>query len=459
MKKYLFLLCAISSLAAHEMVVNSDLVDYDGKTLHLKANVSIQTEIGHFTADSVDWEEQSDFLSLEGQVHCLLKDGTALSCERAKCDLTSGQIKLEGGDKEVVLNDLLHGRFCLQAKAMDLQLGTDKNSLKKHVLHLALEGCVKFQYQNEMTVVADKAVYQRDADASQNEPLYGILKLTGLCQYSNPLGDTISADEVALDFVKKQTSIAAPIGVFCVHHLGNAEKLHFSAGRLFWDRADKKIELREKVKAELPEIGQFSVEEEISLVYRMVNGKRELKRLECQGETRLAVEDAKKKYSCTFVCPGKVTVDREKQKISMCRSDQGSQVFFQDGLAKISADLVNLHFSHDEKTVLQQVLLEGRVQLVNRLTQFLDGENPMQYALADSIEYLPVSKELNLLSSGKQRVLFQDNVNHIQISAPALRIKRTTPAQKGYIQGVGDVRFSFAKAEAEMLKNAFFEGA
>lgn len=180
-------------------------------------------------------------------------------------------------------------------------------------------------------------------------------------------------------------------------------------------------------------------------------------------ETHLTVEDSKKKYGCNFTCYGSMCLDRETQLITMSSpvnaagfTERGSQVFFQDGLAKMAADTVTLSFV--EEKVLDKVVLEGRVQLINRLAQFSDEETPLQYALADAIEYLPRTKELNLISNGKQRVLFQDSINHIQISAPALKIKRSTPVQRGYIQGVGDVRFSFAKNEVDLLKETFWQG-
>lgn len=396
MNRYLLAFFVFPLFAHDSLVFNADLVDYDGQTLHLKENVTVQTAIGPFSAQAVDWEEQSGRLSLAGSVHWLMKDGAALSCDQAECDVVTKQI------------------------------------------HLA--GHVKLQYQNEMTVCADRAHYQRDG---------GRLLLQGNCLYSTPQGDIIAATEASLDFVNKQTAILAPKGEISLYQ----EKVHFSAGRLFWDRSGKTILLQEMVQAEVAEVGKFSVDEELALTYRMEEGKRELKTVDCLGKTRLVVEDLKRQIACAFACFGKVCLDREGQNITMV-SNPNSQISFQDGLAKIAANQAHLYFTDN---ALDKVLLTGRVQMINRLTQFFDGNNPLQYALADTIEYFPRQKELNLFAAADRRVLFQDSVNHIQISAPGLKIKRTTPAQKGYIQGVGDVRFSFVKTEAEMLQNAFMK--
>jgi hypothetical protein len=283
-----------------------------------------------------------------------------------------------------------------------------------------------------------------------------------LCEFSNPVGDRLTATEVILNFVKKQMTIYSPKGVLSLEDA--EEKLEVSAEQLFWDRGGRKVVLQENIKAHLPGMGLFSVSDEVFLGYQVKKGKKELKKLECRGETHLTVDDSKKNYGCTFVCYGQVSVDRDEQIILMSSpingagfTDKGAQVFFQDGLAKMSADRVHLYFvDSDEKPILEKVILEGNVQLMNRLAQLLDGETPIQYALADKIEYLSRSKELNLISSSSQRVLFQDSVNRIQISAPALKIKRSSAAQRGYIQGVGDVRFSFAKNEMDLIKDTFF---
>ena len=433
-------------IAAQPIIIDSHRVEFRGQTLRLSENVSIKNEMGHFMADLIDWEESAERLHMKGHVRCKMSDGASLDCESAECDLAKLHLKLEGG---VLLNDARHS---LQTNKMYVEL-----SEAKHIHSLILEQEVKFQFQNELALAADRATYQRSGEDS-DEPLFGVLKLNGNCEFSNPFGDHLSAGEISLDTVNHKTIFKDPKGAFCA-----GGKLEVSAERLLWDRNENKMVLQQNVKATLQEMGRFDVKEDLTLSYQVADGKRELKKLECRGETHLTVEDSKKKYGCNFTCYGSMCLDRETQLITMSSpvnaagfTERGSQVFFQDGLAKMAADTVTLSFV--EEKVLDKVVLEGRVQLINRLAQFSDEETPLQYALADAIEYLPRTKELNLISNGKQRVLFQDSINHIQISAPALKIKRSTPVQRGYIQGVGDVRFSFAKNEVDLLKETFWQG-
>lgn len=421
-------------IAAQPVIVDSNRVEFDGHTIRLSENVSIKNDIGHFMADRIDWDESADRLSLKGHVRCVMSDGTTLNCASADCDLAKLQLKLEGG---VSVNDAFH---TLQADKINLELSQDK-----HINFFTIDNGVKFLFQKELTASADRAVYQRGSEDA-DEPLFGVVKLSGNCELANPFGDRLFATEISLDTVNRQALFTSP--------KGTQGKLEVSAERLLWNLDENKMVLQQNVKATMQEMGQFDVKDQITLFY---NCERELQKLECQGETLLTIENR------TFACYGSMCLDREEQLISIISPvnaagfiERGAQVFFQDGLAKMAADKVSLKFV--EETVLDKVALEGRVQLINRLAQFSNEEAPMQYALADRIEYMPRTKELNLISNGNQRVLFQDSINHIQISAPALKIKRSTPVQRGYIQGVGDVRFSFAKTEVDLFKETFWQG-
>ena len=451
MKLYLFFLsCAVALYAAPPLKIDSDEVEYDGKVLHLQSNVIVESEMGVFNADRVDWTESSEEISLSGNVRSELKSGAILTCESAECNLFTGQIALEG---RVVLNDPTHK---VEAQKMALVI----NEAQKNVQYMKIDGGVKFTYRNGMTAVADCAVYKRNSEISSSA-LFGIFKLMnekGYCEFSNTLGDRFLAKEISIDFVNSRAEILYPKGTF---QLDN-ESIDFSADRLVWDQITEKFHLQNQVIAKFHEMGQFTVEKELELSYQTIEGKRELKRVECLGKTEFALDE--KKHLSSFVCHGKICVDPERNEIVMTSpvntsgfTDRRFQVYIKDGLAKMAADKVSLYFA-GEKPVLDKVLLEGHVQLINRLTQVVDTDNPWQYALADTIEYLPKTKELNLYSTGKHRVLFQDTLNQLHISATGLRMKRSTPAQRGYIQGVGDVRFSFAKNEIDSMKDAFFNG-
>lgn len=439
--KWLFFI--ITPCFLHALTLDSGQVDYDGTTIILSDQVTVENEMGKFYAEWVKWDEKKQEMELKKEVECLFAQGMTLRCQQADFHLPQLELSFEG---EVRLADAV---FSMEAERLKLQISPDR----RHIQELNVKEGIKCDYQDEMTLVADAGQYKRAADAPDEAPLYGLLLLTGDCGVSNKSGDRLLAEEMTVDFARHQLGMQAPRGLFSL----GKDQLEVVAGKLLWDRAAEVIQLQDSVCAAYLGVGQFSTKEEMQLHYQVVEGERKLKQLLCLGETELNVKDKKQRFGCTLTCYGEILADGEKHVVVMKSPRNGEgvvsrQIFFQDGLAKMTADDVLLTFT---EAVLDKVVLEGHVMLINRLTQFREGESPLQYALADTIEYLPQSKEISMAAVDQQRVLFLDRVNHIQISAPGLRIKRTTGAQKGYIQGLGDVRFSFAKKEMDKMNELF----
>ena len=93
--------------------------------------------------------------------------------------------------------------------------------------------------------------------------------------------------------------------------------------------------------------------------------------------------------------------------------------------------------------------------MLNRFAGLEEDRDLHQYAIADIVEYVPKTMEMSFFSSNNRRVLFFDKVNNIQVSAPALKIKRDAATKKDTIKGMGDVRFSFAENEARTAQKTF----
>ena len=60
-----------------------------------------------------------------------------------------------------------------------------------------------------------------------------------------------------------------------------------------------------------------------------------------------------------------------------------------------------------------------------------------------------------LYANEEQRVLFYDRLNKVQVSAPAVNIRRDGTTGKEAVQGMGDVRFTFADEERSALLENF----
>jgi lipopolysaccharide export system protein LptA len=73
------------------------------------------------------------------------------------------------------------------------------------------------------------------------------------------------------------------------------------------------------------------------------------------------------------------------------------------------------------------------------------------HIFGDTLTYSLKTHEVYLKGKEGERVLVFDEEKEFEMSAQALRFKKTTPVQKGYIQGVGDVRFLLGSKEREFL--------
>jgi hypothetical protein len=128
---------------------------------------------------------------------------------------------------------------------------------------------------------------------------------------------------------------------------------------------------------------------------------------------------------------------------------EGKQVFFEDETGDMYADRICLNYEWKEKKLIPSaIFLEGRVKILNRFDGHLkESGTVLQQALADRVNYDPISQEIILTAFEGNRVLVFDKVNRVQMSAPSLRIRKEKNGRKNSIQGIGDVRFTFIEKE------------
>ena len=126
---------------------------------------------------------------------------------------------------------------------------------------------------------------------------------------------------------------------------------------------------------------------------------------------------------------------------------KGDQVHYRDEINQVFADKVTIQYGQDD---LNKVLLEGGVKVMTR------GGLLLQYVLSDTAEYFPETKTISFKAKAGKRVIFFDQPNNIQMSAPELKI---VSGEKQSIQGVGDVRFELIEEELKELKKRFLFGS
>lgn len=212
------------------------------------------------------------------------------------------------------------------------------------------------------------------------------------------------------------------------------------------------VNLKGAIEVNHKDLGTLTNNREVQIYLSENKGKREIQRIEGDGYTYLSHVEPEKHRSHHLVCDGKMVADHEKGIVTFERSNDGKQVFFYDTLGEAQADKITIYY---QGMVATKVLLQGNVYLVDHkdLDQKNEGkQEPLHYALADTVEYTPSSREILLSANSGGRVLFYDKINKLQVSSSALKVFRDQITQKETIKGLGDVRFHFLEGEFEQLR-------
>lgn len=471
------------------MVVNSGEAQYDGKEIVLVGQVVVQHGLGKISArrlallPSADPDKKTKFalLKISDDVQLELKGGGSLFCQQAEVDYTKMQgIFLGNGESPDVtyLNtgeskeSQPDGKPPLEVKSllMTLELlrepATSTSSAKTLVKQIEANHNVRVRYNQDSLLLADHALYQRlPTNESTNAGLL-TLSVRGnlpVCQMTNQNGDRVVAQTISVNTVERKLWLDQPKGMLMMQREKSpAQTLEFTANELIWDEKGQTLRLKGQVDVAQNGTVHVQTDHELSIVQALVDGKRTLRFIRSPEDTQISYMDAQKGNSHKINSPGALTIDHERQEMSLQglstgRLEESQQVYIEDVLGEMYADRVQMAYIwQDRKLVPEKIILEGNVRLLNRFDGHPEEAGSiLHYALADRVDYLPKEQEMTLASSSGSRVLFFDKVNNVQMSAPSLKIKHDASTKKDSIQGLGDVRFTFIEKELEQIKQRF----
>lgn len=454
---------------------SSKAVTYKGRELSLSGDVHLDHPLGAVTAHQVVFTPaaelkggtKSPIVQLSEDVKVNLKDGGQLFCQEAYLDGAMLTGLFQGNDREPDViylgqeksasNEVLP--FSVKGKQMEVALKRDTNGT--HLNTIRVEQEVRVDYHEDTFVSGDRAIYDRSNNAIHLEA-----STSKGCQLSNRQGDKIDADSISIDLASREIVFTAPNG-----ELKDSEKgvrgMRFSADRLVWNEKAQELLLSGKVSIEGPTGGFLSTDNDVKVFMKAINGKKAISTIVATAETELRHVDDIKGITHQLLCHGPLTVDHEQLKIgmespvdSLGKVFESQQVVFEDPMGEVYADSMEIAYAFNDKGfVPTKLTMNGDVKILNRFDGHIEESGALlQYALADHVEYLPTTKEMLLSSEIRgHRVLLYDKVNRLQMSAPALKIKRDTHSKKDSVQGIGDVRFNFLESELEQLKQQFKE--
>lgn len=168
---------------------------------------------------------------------------------------------------------------------------------------------------------------------------------------------------------------------------------------------------------------------------------------QAKGQVQLQAHEANEFHS-RIILSARTLIWNEQEEMFTLRDDV---VISCDGFGVICSDSATFGYHNHEI----DIVVSGNVRMRNQFAD-MEGGTPLdQYALADTVTLDPSTKKMILQAIQGKRVLFYDKANHMQISAPALTIIAGTKVGKESIKGTGDVHFTFAEQELDLLRKQF----
>ena len=463
------------------MKVNSGEAQYDGKEIVLVGEVNVQHSLGEISARRLCFQPASGqekknklgLLKISEDVHIKLEGGGELACEIAEVDYS----KLEGvfsgneASPDVIYfnttEDAHNKNPQLTVKSIRMIVDLMREAAKTLVKQIQAVQNLRVNYRYEYLLHADCAVYQRIA--SEPASPAGLLTLTmdgphGMCQLTTIHDDHVQAKKIRVATIERWLWLEAPKGILNMHpEADSPQTLEFEANELTWDDQASLLHLKGKVNIIQNENLQISTDHEISIFQIIIDGKKTLRAIKAPQNVQVSYQDVQKDRAHKIICPGTFTIDHERHAImlrgaaDLSGKEEIQQVYIEDVMGEMYADSIQMNYIWENRQFTPtNVLLEGHVRLLNRFDGHIqESGSVLHYALADRMDYFPKEQEIILTGTKDTRVLFFDKVNNVQMSAPALKIKRDAITAKDCIQGLGDVRFTFMERELEQLKQHF----
>lgn len=473
------------------MVVNSGEAQYDGKEIILVGDVVVQHGLGLISAHrlsvqpSLENDKKNKFglLKMSDQVQIILKDGGELHCQQAEVDYAKMQGIFSGNQEKPGVAYFLSStekeanqglKVPLEINSLEMILNlkrepaTETSSNKTLVKQIEANQNVRLRYNEDYSLNADRAVYQRLPDA--HSLIGGLVTLTvkenlPTCQMTNLNGDQLSAQMIQINTGNKEIWLSQTRGVlFFRRELQSPQTLEFSSQELTWNDPQQNLLLKGQVDVNQNGTLRIQTDHQLSVSQAIVNEKKTLRFLHSPRNTQIVYINSQKGNTHKINCPGPFTINHQTQEMSMeglqrneMTNQDYAQVHIDDDVGEMYANHVYIQYQWQERQLIpEKMVLEGNIRLVNRFDGHLEESGSiLHYALADRMEYFPKEQEMILMSSEGNRVLFLDKVNNVQMSAPSLKVKHDPVTKKEIVQGLGDVRFTFIDKEFDQIKRFF----
>lgn len=379
------------------------------------------------SADHADFEKNR--LVFSEKVEIRMPESVSLKCGSAALDTESKELVLTGteGDRISYTQDNL-SITCLRI--------ITSLAHKFPVRDLAAEGNVRIVYDDTITAHADSGYYRESAEGEGTLTL-AAAEESGECRLCHVRGDSISASTITFQPGQNTLSFTNPSGIFATEPF----ETRVTAKNLVWNLQEHLISLSKNISVIQSGFGSLKASESLQIRQDVDNRVRTV---EGAGVINASLPGDQKLFA-----DGTFVLDNEANQLVI----HGAPIKFKDKLGVIEAEHATISY---HKFIPVHITLGGNVRIQNyAAVDNIASETCLHYILTDEATLDLATQTLRISAEAGKRALLYDNINNIQVSAPAITLQRNKATKKESLKGEGDVRFSFSEKELTLFKQRF----
>lgn len=453
MKILSLLLLLACTLAAEDDLKNKlevGEISFDGNKMLLSGDFKWEHSLGNISARSAeacfDYSESFNMpneISMQEGVSIIMKDGGELTSPYAwlGCRQWLGVFHGHEGQKisYVKKSDLLS----LKSLRMEMNFVNPRAGQIVLLERLVADGQVEIGLGEDLRLTSDQAVF----DEFSSKGAFGHASLksneSSSCNMVQELPEgllnKVECVRAEFDLRGNKGVLYEPEGVL----QRDGVPLFFKASEMLVDSESEEIVLLPPVKIDW--LGTLDASGKVEITRK----NKKLHRVLVEGPSKLLWKDPAGGNEHRLNIPGTLNMYPELHVMEIVNAGS-EQIFFSDHYGQIYADRIILNFKEASgKLEPLKIQFFGNVRLQN------NTPGTEQYALADEAFFEFGKSTLTLQSQQRPRVLFYDELNKIEASAPALVINRDPRTGQNVMRGIGNVRFVFAEEELNELKKRF----
>ncbi|MBN2478715.1 MAG: hypothetical protein JXA94_00645 [Parachlamydiales bacterium] len=421
--------------------VSSKRVIFEKNKLFFEESFFLEHSFGKIYANEATFNNLKKtnalFFNLKDDVKLIFNDAGTLLSDFANFNLATSKIKFYSKDFVIYKDKINNKDFSIKSKKVQCILDT-KNYLKKP----KLENIYSVNFlQNVEVFLDEKAKIYCDKASFEKDEIYSFIYLYP--EKDSKIKFLYDKDEIESSFAKldiKEQSLFLknPKGALTTI-MKKDTKLNFSSKSLVWQNFENCLTLKNDVMIQDKNMTIHSDEVEL---LKKANENAIHKVISKRNTEILFNSNEGSKISTN----GIIELDTEKNKINAFSSKKEKEdLLYEDDMVSISAKKATLSYNSDQ--TIDNIYLEKQIKLI-----YKKEKEKLGYAIADKMLYSPIDGMIKLIGDKDNKVLFWQENGAIKLSSEEIHISQK---EKDYINGVGDVRFTFNMDEENLIHEIF----